>query len=580
MTSHDEARPGRDKGLLARLWKGVQSSAGALARWWRRLWHREDVRRQVLHAALDGATATVLPSDGLVARWWRRLWQQPEEHQLTRFLVLRLLGVIYLMAFLTWVNQGPALVGSHGLLPVPVHLDELAAGLGSRGAAFLQVPSLFWLSDSDAVMRGAGWLGVALSLLVVGGYANSIVLLALWALHLSITNVGQTFYSFGWETQLLETGFLCAFLVPLLDGRPFPRRPPPRLVIWLLRWLIVRIMLGAGLIKLRGDPGWRDLTCLDYHFETQPIPNPLSPFFHHLPPRVHAIGVAFNHVAELVAPFFVFGPRKLRLAAGWMFLGLQAILISSGNLSYLNWLTVVPILACFDDGVWRRLLPARLREAARRAAGAVSTRGQRFAVGALGAVVAVLSIEPVLNLLSPEQAMNASFTRLPIVNTYGAFGSVGRVRREIVFEGTLDETLTPATRWVAYEWKCKPGDPARRPCWMSPYHRRLDWLIWFAAMGSPAHYPWTINLVWKLLHADRGTLGLLAGDPFGGQRPRFVRATLYRYRLAPRGSPVWWQREELGPWLPPLSADSQELREFLNQQGWLADLQSNRSTSR
>jgi len=506
-------------------------------------------------------------------RWWQGLWRGADpDHWLTRFLVLRLLGLLYLMAFLTWVNQGPALVGRLGLTPAASYLGRSAEALGSRAAGFLQAPSIFWIADSDRVLFGAGWVGVALSLLVLGGYANALVLLALWALHLSVCNVGQLWYGFGWEMQLLETGFLCAFLCPLLDGRPFPRRPPPVIVIWLLRWLIARIMLGAGLIKLRGDACWRDLTCLDFHFETQPIPSPLSPFFHALPPAAHKVGVLFNHLVELVVPFFVFGPRRARLVAGGCLLALQVILISSGNLAYLNWLTIIPILACFDDGVWRHLLPRRLVERALRAAAtAVTSAGQRRAVVTLAAVVAVLSVEPVLNLFSFEQAMNTTFNRLQLVNTYGAFGSVGRERDEIVFEGTLDETIGPQTRWTAYEWRCKPGDPARRPCWMSPYHRRLDWLIWFAAMGQPQQSPWAVHLAWKLLESDRGALGLLAGDPFGGQRPRFVRATLYRYKLAPPRSPVWWERSELGPWLPPLSAQMPELRAFLRARGWLAD---------
>jgi hypothetical protein len=400
-----------------------------------------------------------------------------------------------------------------------------------------------------------GWVGVALSLAVLAGYANALVLLALWALHLSIANVGQTFYAFGWEMQLGETGFLCVFLCPLVDGRPFPRRPPPIVVVWLLRWLIVRVMLGAGLIKLRGDPCWRDLTCLDFHFETQPIPNPLSPLFHALPGGAHKVGVAFNHLVELGAPLLAFGPRRARLAAGALMLALQLILILSGNLSYLNWLTIVPILACFDDGVWRRLLPAALVARADRArAAATSSRAQRVCVAALAVVVAALSVGPVTNLLSPAQAMNTSFDRLQIVNTYGAFGSVGRERNEIVFEGTRDETVTDATAWIPYEFKCKPGDPARRPCLMSPYHYRLDWLIWFAAMGEPSEYPWTLVLVRKLLAGDAGALGLLAGDPFQGAPPRQIRAQLYRYRFASRGSSVWWERTYLGPWLPPLSA--------------------------
>jgi hypothetical protein len=325
--------------------------------------------------------------------------------------------------------------------------------------------------------------------------------------------------------------------------------------VWLLRWLVVRIMLGAGLIKLRGDPCWRDLTCLDFHFETQPIPNPLSPLFHALPGGAHKVGVAFNHLVELGAPLLAFGPRRARLIAGALMLALQVILILSGNLSYLNWLTIVPILACFDDGLWRRLLPAALVARADRArAAAAPSRAQRVAVSALAVVVAVLSVGPVTNLLSPAQAMNTSFDPLQLVNTYGAFGSVGRERNEIVFEGTRDEAVTDATVWIPYEFRCKPGDPARRPCLMSPYHHRLDWLIWFAAMGEPSEYPWTLVLVRKLLAGDAGALGLLAGDPFHGTPPRQIRAQLYRYRFAGRGAHAWWERSYLGPWLPPLSA--------------------------
>jgi hypothetical protein len=524
--------------------------------------------------------AAALPPDTWLARAWRRVWQAGTpaggpgcSHWWTRFLVLRLVGLVYLMAFLTWVNQGPALVGQGGLMPAAAYLARVAQSAGSRASGFLELPSLFWIADADAVLFGAGYVGVALSLLVLAGFANALVLLALWALHLSISNVGQTFYAFGWEMQLAETGFLCIFLVPLLDARPFPRRAPPLLVIWLLRWLIVRIMLGAGLIKLRGDSCWRELTCLDYHFETQPIPSPLSPLFHALPPAAHRVGVLFNHVVELIAPLGAFGPRPVRLVAGALMLALQLVLIASGNLSYLNWLTIVPILACFDDGLWARLLPRRLQAPAARAAAAAapasSTRGQRGAVAALAVVVAAFSLGPVVNLLSSGQAMNSSFDRLQLVNSYGAFGSVGRTRDEIVFEGTLDATITAATKWTPYEWKCKPGDPARRPCWMSPYHRRLDWLIWFAAMGDAGDHPWALHLVWKLLHADRGALGLLAGDPFGGRPPRHLRAGLYRYRLAPPGGPLWWQRRYLRPWLPPLSVDDDQLRAYLYAQGWL-----------
>jgi hypothetical protein len=491
---------------------------------------------------------------------------------LGRFVVLRLLGVVYLMAFLTLVNQGRALIGARGLEPAAAFLDAVAAEVGGRAAGFWEMPTLFWLADGDGVIAAVGWIGVALSLLVVAGYANGLVLGVLCLLQLSVAAVGGSFYAFGWELQLVETGFLCCFLVPLLDGRPFPRRPPPVPVVWLLRWLAVRIMWGAGLIKLRGDPCWRDLTCLDFHFETQPIPNPLSPAFHHLPAWVHKGGVLFNHLVELIAPFFVFGPRRARLVAGALLAALQIVLIASGNLSFLNWLTLVPIAACFDDGLWRRLLPRALGARAERArTAAAPSRAQGAAVAVLGGVVALLSVPVLLNLLSGKQMMNTSFTRLPLVNTYGAFGSVGRERDQLVFEGTTDEQITPATTWRAYEWKCQPGDPAHRPCWMSPYHLRLDWRLWFAAMSAPADEPWSVNLVWKLLEGDRPALGLLAHDPFGGAPPRYIRVDLYRYRFAPRGAREWWTRERRAAWLPPVSRDNEELQAYLRRHGWLRE---------
>lgn len=530
---------------------------------------------------------------GLARAWrraraaWRRGWIEDGgagSYVLIAFTMLRLLGLIYMMDFLTLALDGPALIGSRGLTPAAVHLDRLAEYHGGRGAAFLQQPSVFWLSASDGAIAAVAWTGATLGAALLAGFGNALSLLALWALHLSALPAGQTWYGFGWELQLAETGFLAIFLRPLLDPRPHApfRVPPP--VIWLFRWLIARIMLGAGLIKLRGDPCWRDLTCLDFHFETQPVPGPLSAWFHFLPGWAHKLGVAFNHVVELAAPFLLLGPRRARLVAGVLFLALQATLISSGNLSFLNWLTLIPIVACFDDRVLGWLVPARFASArpVHRAATALAAahtiaqpvgRLRRVAVAALVATVAALSIQPVRNLLSPQQAMNTSFNRLALVNTYGAFGSVGKERGEIVFSGTREAGPDggppgDGARWLEYEWRCKPGDPARRPCLMSPYHRRLDWLIWFAAMGNPARYPWAVHLTAKLLENDPLTLGLLATNPFPESPPRFVRARYFRYRFAPPGAPAWWTREPLGEWLPPLSRDDPRLDEFLRQAGF------------
>src|SRR5882724_8408321 len=273
----------------------------------------------------------------------------PESYWLTRFVILRLLGCVYAVAFLAAARQILSLIGSHGLLPVGSFLAQVQNALGSLSSGFVRLPSLFWFAHSDAVLQVAAWIGFALSCLVVAGYANAIVMAVLWGLYMSFVHIGQDWYGYGWEIQLLETGFLSIFLCPLLDGRPFPRRPPPVVIIWLFRALIFRIMFGAGMIKIRGDQSWRDLTALYYHFETQPIPSPISRYLHFMPHWFHQAGTGWNHFVELVVPWFSFGPRHVRHVAGVLLITFQMFLIISGNLSFLNYLTIIPFLACFDD---------------------------------------------------------------------------------------------------------------------------------------------------------------------------------------------------------------------------------------
>lgn len=477
-------------------------------------------------------------------------------YALTRFVMLRLLGLIYLCAFLVFVQQGLPLVGEHGLLPARSYLE---------GTTFFEAPTLFRLGVSDGAMLFVGWLGVVLSALVLLGCTNAAVMAVLWVLYLSVDHVGQVFWGFGWENQLLETGFLAVFFCPLLGVTPFPKRPAPLAVIFLYRWLAFRIFLGAGLIKLRGDPCWVELTCLDYHFETQPIPSPLTPFFHFLPSWAHQGGVLFNHAAELVAPFGFFGPRVLRHTCGLIALAFQLSLIASGNLSFLNWLTLIPVIACLDDGLLQRLFPQRLTAPLAVAEVEPSHLWHRWAAGVLTAAVAILSLQVVANLFSSHQHMNRSYDPFSLVNTYGAFGSVGRERDELVIEGSDDG----AASWRTYELPCKPTDPNRRPCWMSPFHFRLDWQIWFAAMSGPDDEPWMIHLVWKLLHGDPGALSLLDGNPFPSKPPALIRVKLFRYHLNRYGTPAWWTREEKGDWLVPVSKDTPELRQFIEAYGWL-----------
>ncbi len=511
---------------------------------------------------------------------------------LTRLVLLRWLGLVYLVAFFAAAQQLVPLVGAHGLTPAPLFLGQVridvgplvpgddALGvephreIGSNWDGFSALPMLFWFWDSDTALRVVPWIGFALACVMVAGYCNSISLAVMWFLYLSIVHVGQDWYGYGWEIQLLETGFLAIFLVPLLDPRPFPSRAPPIQVIWLFRWLIVRIMLGSALIKLRGDACWRDLTALYYFFETQPIPNPTSRWFHFMPHAVLRTGTFFCFVAELGAPWFAFWPRWGRLGAGVVMVGFQLVLISSGNLSFFNWLTIVPALACFDDHFLRWFLPPVLVEWAAEAQAAARRSLARTIVSwCLVGLIGLLSIQPVLNLFSPHQMMNTSFDQFHLVNTYGAFGSIQTERLQIVYEGTDGADPASETGWKEYLYAAEPCAVDRPPIQIAPYQPHLDWQIWFASMASPRDYPWTLNLAWKLLHNDPATLGLFArnGNPFPDHPPRYVRVVIYRYHFAPPGNPehVFWTRERLGLWLRPLSIDNSELRSFLESQGWL-----------
>jgi hypothetical protein len=491
---------------------------------------------------------------------------------LTRFLILRLLGGIYSVGFLVIINQIIPLIGSEGLLPVGIFLRRATEAFGTPGSGFVHLPSIFWFGHSDTSLLVFAWIGFILSLVVLSGFANAIILFILWVLYMSFVHVGQEWYGYGWEIQLLETGFLAIFLCPLVDMRPFPRRPPPFPVIGLFRWLIFRIMLGSGMIKIRGDEVWRSGTALYYHFETQPIPGPLSRWFHFLPHWILRTGVWFNFLAELVAPWFVFWPRLGRHIAGSAIVLLQVILIFSGNLSFLNWLTILPALACFDDGFLSRLLPRRLvlmAESARESA--APSRTMLTTAWIVTVIVAALSIEPALNLLSSRQIMNTSFDPLELVNTYGAFGSVGKDRLNVVFEGTADENPDEHANWKPYIYKGLPVALDQWPPQIAPYQPHLDWQMWFASMASPEDYPWTLHLVSKLLHNDPLALGFFAGNPFPDHPPRYVRAVLYRYSFAKPGNreKSWWNRERIGDtWLPALSADDPRLIDFLMREEW------------
>nr|XP_036861534.1 lipase maturation factor 1 isoform X4 [Manis javanica] len=284
---------------------------------------------------------------------------------LTRVVILKALAFVYFVAFLVAFHQNKQLIGDRGLLPCRVYLRSVRQYFqGQAGwAALSYAPTVLWLLDwshMDANLDALALLGLGISAFVlVTGCANMLLMAALWILYTSLVNVGQVWYSFGWESQLLETGFLGIFLCPFWTLSRLPRgTPTSQIVLWGFRWLIFRIMLGAGLIKIRGDQCWQDLTCMDFHYETQPVPNPMAYFLHHCPWWVHRFETLSNHILELLVPFLIFLGRRMRILHGALQLLFQAVLIVSGNLSFLNWLTMVPSLACFDDATVSFLFPS------------------------------------------------------------------------------------------------------------------------------------------------------------------------------------------------------------------------------
>jgi hypothetical protein len=470
-------------------------------------------------------------------------WFADNDYWFARLVFERGLAVIYVIAFVCAARQFRPLLGARGLLPIPRYL---------RRARFRDAPSVFHFRYSDRFFAAVAWSGALLAAAMVFGLGDAVPLwasvlawLALWAAYLSIVNVGQTWYGFGWETLLTEAGFLAVFA-----GNAGTE--PPVLTLWLARWLLLRVEFGAGLVKMRGDRCWRNLTCLRYHHETQPMPGPLSWFFHHLPDPVHRAEVLGNHVAQLVAPLVLFLPQPAASVAAAFMIVTQLWLVASGNFAWLNWLTIVLAVPAIDTSLTARVLPLpgppRL---------APDPPWFEALVLAYTVVVGVLSYQPVRNMLSSRQVMNATFDPLGLVNAYGAFGGITRQRYELVIEGTPDSGLTPGSRWAEYQFYGKPGDERRWPRQFAPYHLRLDWLMWFAALSPGYAERWLLPLLQALLEGNREILRLLRVNPFPDAPPAAVRVLRYRYRYTTwrelRATGACWHRDPAGELIAPLT---------------------------
>jgi predicted DCC family thiol-disulfide oxidoreductase YuxK len=481
---------------------------------------------------------------------------EPPTYRLASGLFLRLLGLSYLAAFLSLLVQVDGLVGSRGILPIGNLLEAGRSQLGSDRWALL--PTLCWLDGSDGFLHLLCGGGVVAALLLLLGIVPAPALVVCWAFYLSLCVAGQDFLEFQWDLLLLEAGFLGIWLAPVRRWRVGAAVDSPPVARVLLCWLLFRLMFSSGFVKLgSGDPTWRNLTALDYHYWTQPLPPWTAWFVSHLPLSFHRVSCLVMFAVELGAPFLIVMPRRLRLFACAAMAGLQAIIAATGNYAFFNLLAVALCVLLVDDASF----PRRLRERAAAAPQAPRGRWPRLLLVPVAAVVLLTSLVEfagMLRLRLPWPGVAISIVRAAIpfrsVNNYGLFAVMTTSRPEIVIEGSDD-----GAAWKAYEFRWKPGNLQRRPRFVAPHQPRLDWQMWFAALGSYAEQPWFLPFCARLLEGAPEVTALLAGNPFPGAPPRYLRAVLYDYRFTDSGqrrrTGAWWRREERGLYAPVLSAE-------------------------
>jgi len=489
---------------------------------------------------------------GVLDRVTKLLWGpalHAERYALVSWIFLRLFGAIYVAAFISLGVQILGLMGHAGILPMG---DYLAAVRHARGnSAYRLVPSLFWMNNSDAALVAGTVLGTVLGLLVVVVKWTRPALIALFLLYLSYVSAGQDFMSFQWDSLLLEVGFLAIFLT---GGS--------KIVVWLYRWLVFRYLFLAGVVKLlSGDSTWRDLTALEYHFWTQPLPTPLAWYAAQLPHWLLGAGTAATLVIELGSVFLIFAPRRLRAAAAVCVLLLQILILLTGNYNFFNLLTMLLCIFLLDDAALSRLVPTWLKS---RAQTHVPLAGRMATV--IAALLALIVLPVGLNRIWQTMAhanlpglgaVTHLLAPLAIVNPYGLFAVMTTSRPEIIIEGSADGQV-----WREYVFRYKPGPLARSALWNFPHQPRLDWQMWFAALGGIRENPWIIRLMQRLLEASPPVLALLEFNPFAAAPPKYVRAQLYEYRFSDARTRAlthqWWARQPVGLYFPQVSLDEFE----------------------
>ena len=476
---------------------------------------------------------------------------------IARWLFLRALAAVYLIAFVSLWIQIIGLVGHRGILPAEEFLQLIRSRLGPE--RFWLVPTLCWLNPSDAFLHLLCGIGSCAALLLLCDLAPVPLLILLWAVYLSLVTVCRDFLGFQWDNLLLEAGFLAIALAPL-RLRPHLARasPPSPIALWLCRWLLFRLMFSSGLVKLlSGDATWRHLTALTYHYETQPLPTWMSWYAHHLPMWFHQASCLAMFIIELGAPWLIFGPRRARGMACGLLVGLQLLILATGNYCFFNLLALALCLLLIDDAMW----PQRMRSALEAGDRASATaRPRRWPVWMVGPIAAILVASTTVQMgfrwrmpwAVPFTVIERFTAPFRTTNAYGLFAVMTTTRPEIILEGSRD-----GEHWRAYEFPYKPGEVHRRPRFVAPHQPRLDWQMWFAALGSYRDHPWFLSLCDRILRGSPDVLALLASDPFPDAPPRYLRAVLYTYSFTDaatrKADGAWWRREFEGLYCPVLS---------------------------
>ena len=505
--------------------------------------------------------------------WFTRIFWGKHVERPDYFLVRRTflvsLGIIYFIAFVSLSGQITGLVGKNGIEPAAELMSQARAAVSARGIGLERyhlLPTLCWFNATDGFLRFQCLAGVVLALVLIAGIAPPLCLTLLWLIYLSLTSVCGVFLSFQWDNLLLETGLLSIFLGPWqLLPRPSRERPASLTVLWLLRLLLFKLMFLSGVVKLTsGDTTWRNLTALTYHYQTQPLPTWVGWYAHQLPLWVQKISCGLMFVVELGAPFLIVTPRRTRMIGGAALAGLQLLILLTGNYTFFNWLTLALCLLLLDDfmmvGIWPRRW-SRIHAAEGKSARSVGRRWRWAVLGPVAVIFVVVSglqiaagFRSVPRWTAPVLGVDRWLGPFRSINSYGLFMVMTTERPEISVEGSRD-----GRDWKVYEFPYKPGDLKRRPAFVAPYQPRLDWQMWFAALGNARQNPWFINFCVRLLQGSPEVLNLLARNPFPDQAPKYIRARVYDYEFTTpaerKETGAWWKRRYQGEYLPPISLD-------------------------